>query len=254
MRCIYLRTNLINGKQYIGQANDFKQREYEWNCLKRSYAGLLIDRARAKYGLENWKVDILRECETQEELNQWESYYIVKFNTKTPNGYNLTDGGEGASGYHCTEEHRLKNSLAKRGSNHPNWGKHLSEETRNRISESNKGKKSILKGIPRTEEVKKKISDAKKGIRTSLGMTNHHHSDNTKKKMSEAKKGKPSNAAKRVYQYLNGELVGIYNSIAEAIAVNGYHKSGALSSACHGNYNKEGNHTYNGYEWYYHQL
>jgi group I intron endonuclease len=134
--------------------------------LKHSYAGLLIDRARNKYGLENWKSEVLKECQTQEELNYWEQYYIKELNTKKPNGYNLTDGGEGCSGYQCSEEHKLKNSLAKSGVNHPNWGKHLSDET------------------------KKKISDATKGIRRSLGMTGHHHSDESRKKMSEVRKGK----------------------------------------------------------------
>lgn len=251
---IYLRTNLVNGKQYVGQATNFKQREYDWNCMNHSYAGCLINNARKKYGLDNWKVEILRECETQEELNYWEQYYIKELNTKVPNGYNLTDGGEGVSGYKMTEEHRLKNSLAKRGSNHPNWGKHLSVETKKKISEANKGRISSLKGIPRNDEVKKKISESTKGVRRSLGMTGHHHSDESKKKMSESRKGKASPNAKKVYQYLNGNLVGVYNSAVEAANANNFHYSGALPSACKGNYNKEGNHTYNGYKWYYYQL
>lgn len=253
MKCVYLRTNLINGKQYVGQANDFKQREYDWNCLKRSYAGSLINNARKKYGLENWKVDILKECGTQDELNQWEIYYIKVLNTKRPNGYNLTDGGEGASGYQCTEEHKLKNSLAKRGTNHPNWGKHLSDETKKKISEANKGRVSLLKGIPRTEETKKKISEAHKGIRVSLGMTGHHHSEETKKKMSEARKGKTSGAIKKVYQYKNNKLIATYNSVVEALNKNDL-TSSCLYSACAGKYKKEGNHKYKKYEWYYHQI
>lgn len=227
MKCVYLRTNLVNGKQYVGQANDFINREYEWKCLKGSYAGSLINRAREKYGLENWSVEILVECSTQEELNKWEIFYIDKLNTKTPNGYNLTDGGEGVSGF-----------------------KH-SNETKKKLSVSHLG---LNKGIPRSEDVKRKISETKRGIRTSLGMTGHHHSDESKKKMSKARKGKSSPSAKKVYQYLNGELVGVYNSATEAITANGYHYSGALPAACCGKYNKEGNHTYNGYEWYYHKL
>lgn len=104
MGCIYVRTNLINGKQYVGQAKDFKQRENEWRCLKHHYAGVLINNAREKYGLSNWKVNIVRECNTQDELNRWEMYYIEELKTKTPNGYNLTDGGETSSGYKRTNE------------------------------------------------------------------------------------------------------------------------------------------------------
>ena len=227
MKCIYLRTNLINGKQYVGQASDFKRREYDWCNLNAPYAGDYINKAREKYGLESWSVEILKECDSSEELNHWEMYFIEKFNTKKPFGYNLNDGGEGQTGFHHSIESRMRMSVSKKGKR---------------------------KGIPRADDVKKKISVSKKGKRTSLGMTNHKHSSESKLKMSAAKKGKQSGAAKKVYQYLNGVLVGVYSSVKEAINANNYHYSGALSSACKGNYNNEGNHKYNGYEWYYHQL
>lgn len=227
MKCVYLRTNIINGKQYVGQASDFKRREYDWSNLNTPYAGDYINKAREKYGLESWSVEILKECNSSEELNHWEMYFIKKYNTKRPFGYNLNDGGKGQSGFHH------------------------SDETKKKLSESHLGRN---KGIPRSEDVKRKISETKSGIKTSSGMTGHHHSDESKNKMSRARKGKPSNAAKKVYQYLNGVLVGVYSSVKEAINANNYHYSGALSSACKGNYNNEGNHKYNGYEWYYHQL
>jgi len=50
----------------------------------------------------------------------------------------------------------LKNSLAKRGKNHPNWGKHLSEKTRGKISQANLGRNC-------SDEAKRKISKANKG-------------------------------------------------------------------------------------------
>lgn len=227
MKCVYLRTNLINGKQYVGQTVDFSRRQYQWKNLSTPYAGDYINKAREKYGLDSWNVDVLKECNTIDELNYWEEYFINKLNTKIPSGYNLNDGGKGQTGFHHSIESRM------------------------RISASKKGKR---KGIPRADDVKKKISASKKGKRTSLGMTNHKHSSESKLKMSAAKKGKKSGAAKKVYQYLNGVLVGVYSSVKEAINANNYHYSGALSSACKGNYNNEGNHKYNGYEWYYHQL
>ena len=140
MKCIYLRTNTVNGKQYVGQANDFERREYDWHNLKWSYAGKLINNARNKYGTDNFKTEILKECQTQDELNQWEQYYIKELSTKYPNGYNLTDGGDGRSGYQ------------------------LSDEERKKMSESLKGRKAWNKGIPASEEIKRKLSEAHKGI------------------------------------------------------------------------------------------
>lgn len=132
MKCIYLRTNLINGKQYVGQTNNFKNREYDWKCIKAIYANKHLSNARNKYGLENWKVEILKECETQDELNKWEKYYINELNTKTPNGYNLTDGGNGISGFKHSEETKKKMSESTKGNNHPQYGKPISKESKNK--------------------------------------------------------------------------------------------------------------------------
>lgn len=115
MMCIYLRTNKINGKQYVGQAVDFEKREYDWEKRKRPYAGTYINNARNKYGIKNWTVEILKECNTQDELNEWEIYYIKALNTKAPNGYNLTDGGGGKIGYVTSQETRERLSKSHMG-------------------------------------------------------------------------------------------------------------------------------------------
>lgn len=130
MKCIYLRTNLVNGKQYVGQTNNFVNREYDWKCLKAKYANNHISNARKKYGLDNWKVEILRECKTQDELNKWEMYYIIKYNTKHPNGYNLTNGGNGIAGFKHSEESKKKMSENTKGEKHPQYGKHISKEAK----------------------------------------------------------------------------------------------------------------------------
>lgn len=142
MKCIYLRTNTINGKQYVGQANDFDKREREWKCLSGRYAGKLITNARNKYGVENFKTEVLKECHTQDELNQWEQYYIKELNTKTPNGYNLTDGGDTSSGYKFTEETKKILSDLKKGNSPWIKGKHHTEEVKKKLSEMKKGKPS----------------------------------------------------------------------------------------------------------------
>ena len=136
MKCIYVRTNLVNGKKYVGQANNFDKREQDWKYDSR-YSGGVIDKARNKYGIENFETKVLRECETKEELNYWEQYYIKELNTKVPNGYNLTDGGEGAVGIIVSAETRKKSSISHKG-------QHSSPQTEIKKGHTpwNKGKKA----------------------------------------------------------------------------------------------------------------
>lgn len=202
MKCVYVRTNLINGKQYVGQTTDFENREETWR-YSNDYAGSLINRAREKYGYDNWSVKVLVECDTQDELNKWESYFIKELNTFKPNGYNLTYGGDGCSGFKHSEETKKKISDAHKGKNtgqRPDWvrrkiseghkgqkptyghlGKKHSEETKRLLSDINKGKPGKFKGKHHSEESKKKMSDAHKGKKLS---------EETKRKMSEAHKKK----------------------------------------------------------------
>ena len=99
MGVIYLRTNKVNGKQYVGQVTTkrFKARQNKWKSNSYRYAGKAINNARAKYGIDAFDFEILKECDDK-ELDFWEMYYIKELNTKVPNGYNMTDGGEGRSG------------------------------------------------------------------------------------------------------------------------------------------------------------
>lgn len=89
---IYLITNKINGKIYIGK--------HSTDNLNDGYmgSGVLIKKAEQKYGLENFTKEYLAFCDTEEKLNWLECFYIKKYNAKEV-GYNLTDGGEGLSGY-----------------------------------------------------------------------------------------------------------------------------------------------------------
>lgn len=52
-----------------------------------------MSRAIRKYGKESFNRTILEECPI-EQLNEREKYYIAKYNTISPNGYNLTAGGD----------------------------------------------------------------------------------------------------------------------------------------------------------------
>ncbi|MBR3745690.1 MAG: GIY-YIG nuclease family protein, partial [Selenomonadaceae bacterium] len=86
---VYLITNQIDGKPYVGQTT----RTLEQRFAEHAKADSLIGKAIRKYGAENFSIEVLAECKTQEELDDKERFYIEKMDCKHPKGYNANDGG-----------------------------------------------------------------------------------------------------------------------------------------------------------------
>jgi hypothetical protein len=59
-----------------------------------------------------------------------EKFCIAAFNTRSPNGYNMTDGGDGVPGYVFTEEDRKKLGSGLRGKKRPPRSKEWKEKLR----------------------------------------------------------------------------------------------------------------------------
>lgn len=99
--CIYRLTNVFNGKKYIGKSVHYKTRmSVHKTTKKKTY----ISRAIRKYGWDNFKKEIIIDDVPKENLPNLETLYIDVEDTLAPNGYNLTKGGEGTSGYKHTKE------------------------------------------------------------------------------------------------------------------------------------------------------
>lgn len=91
MGYIYLITNTLNAKKYVGQTQqkDIKSR---WSKHKTALNGCpLLTNAIKKYGFINFKFKIICIC-FDEDCNKYEEEYIKKFNSLAPNGYNLMTG------------------------------------------------------------------------------------------------------------------------------------------------------------------
>lgn len=90
IKTIYKIENKINHKIYIGQAKNPKVR---WNQHINGHneKNCPIHRALRKYGAENFTFEILGWFEN---YNEKEREYIILYNSKIPNGYNVQDGGE----------------------------------------------------------------------------------------------------------------------------------------------------------------
>lgn len=87
---IYLITNKINGKKYVGQTIQNPKRRFRRH--KYNYDNTAIGNAFDKYGEENFELEILEECES-DNLNDREKYWINYYNAYEE-GYNLSIGGK----------------------------------------------------------------------------------------------------------------------------------------------------------------
>lgn len=103
---IYIIKNEVNSKYYIGQSCDIHRRWLEhlragqpqkYSAKSIRDASTPIHRAMAKYGIENFSLNILEEC-TREELNSKERWWINKYKHDGFILYNLSDGGQDAVG------------------------------------------------------------------------------------------------------------------------------------------------------------
>ena len=160
---IYLITNIENTKKYVG-ITKFSLNERFSQHIKR---GFLLTEAIQKYGCQNFSIDLIEEVESAERAYELEQYYIREYNTKVPNGYNLTDGGDGIFGWKATEEYR--------------------KECSDRVRQLHKQKKVGMYGKKHSEDTKKKMSDSLKGNKNCLG---RKLSEDSKQKIREKHLGK----------------------------------------------------------------
>lgn len=164
---IYMTTNLVNGKIYIGKRVKPKF-DYRYKG-----SGDILGHAFRKYGRENFSCRMLCPCFSEEELEDEEKFLIDYFDSyaNTGKGYNIAEGGSGGD----TRLGMTNEQVAQ-------WKQHLSE--------ANKGRVSHYQSL----KSRAKISEALKGNQHRLGQK---HSSETRKKISEASKGREFSADTR---------------------------------------------------------
>lgn len=109
MSGIYAIEKIETGQIYIGKGKNVIK------AMNRTHKGCTyIYNALQKYGKDAFCRYPIEYCEI-EKLAKREQYYIKLWNTKVPNGYNLTDGGEGSLGWILSPETIEKMSKAQKG-------------------------------------------------------------------------------------------------------------------------------------------
>ncbi len=163
---VYKITNLLNGKIYIGKD--------EGDRIDYMGSGKLIRLAIKKYGLENFRKEIVESVNDRELLKERERFWINHFNaTDKSIGYNIAVGGDGGDTmtYHPDlPEIRKKVSKAMKG-------RIITEAHKESLRKNHASKKdpfyrekisARLKGRPKSEEHKRKLSEANKKIAHEL--------------------------------------------------------------------------------------
>jgi len=111
---IYLITNKINGKRYVGKAKNLKARWYQHCWSSKNSSQTYIHRAIRKYGKRNFKIDFVCEGYDKEEVEQ-----VALLLPE----YNMTIGGDGGD---TSKSPNYKTAIQLRdmsGKNNPMWGK-----------------------------------------------------------------------------------------------------------------------------------
>ena len=90
---IYLITNLINGKQYVGKTKYSLAHRFRQHC-NNDYYKTHIHNAIKKYGRENFTIAQICTC-NDDCWKELEQFYIKKYHTHySEGGYNTTWGGD----------------------------------------------------------------------------------------------------------------------------------------------------------------
>ena len=198
---IYLTTNLINNKKYIGQHTSSKfDKRYKGS-------GTILRQAIQKDGWQNFKCEILQECASKEELNYYERFFIAQYNAvEDPNFYNITPGGDGVpkgtpsprkgkpndtARVPCSPEKRQKIIERTKGQHRGNVWMYNPATERRICVPKDQIEERTLQGfiLGRHDPQLYKSNSEKMKQNPPRGMLGKKHSLETRKKQSDARKG-----------------------------------------------------------------
>jgi hypothetical protein len=123
---VYLTTNNVNGKKYVGMTNG--------NNKDYIGSGVLFKQALEKYGRENFTKQVLMECHSEDELREAEEFFIQELNAVAdPSFYNLHEGGRGGDTSMFVDKDILSSAVRD------SWRNYSETERRDRLDKSQKG-------------------------------------------------------------------------------------------------------------------
>lgn len=165
---IYLITNTSTNKKYVGLTTKGASERFKEHIYQHRKHGscTALYSAMRKYGSDKFSVQVIEDCSGLSELNDREVYWIKKLNTLSPNGYNLTTGGDAGK---MSDETKRKASELR-------IGIPLTEKNKKGLKKAwsdpdrREARCAVIKEAMNRPEVRAEISRRQKGVKKSA----HH--------------------------------------------------------------------------------
>jgi group I intron endonuclease len=199
---IYVLTNTINNKIYIGQTWEENVEDRMGRNGSGYHGSQYLFNAIKYHGVENFKYTVLEICFDKELADYFEKYYIKIFNTQNRDiGYNIAEGGGAPmQGQHHTPETKAKISATTKGRKLPPEqvaksakSREMPQERQVKIVEAYKSNEFVSKifetfGINTSGlyRILKRFKTPRRGQKGPNNWTGKQHSPETKAKMSKS--------------------------------------------------------------------
>lgn len=205
MGIVYLAWNMSSGKSYVGKTTQgltrrkSQHRHQAEKKLRRSHFHAAI----RKYGWDSFRWAVIARCECHKGLFFAEQFLIKQLGTFN-NGYNLSEGGQGAVGHKQSAETVAKKVSGRAGYRH-------SEETKRRLSIAAKNRSTIARKAISQRVMKWQKNNRKavlKQIETLAKLNQgRKHTEEAKLNMKKADADRPpmSEATKRKLSIANSK-------------------------------------------------
>ena len=192
MALVYKIVNSINGKLYVGKTSKTLAQRFRAHLSKvRNKVNRHLYDAMNHHGVEHFSIHLIEEV-PDDLVDEREAFWIATLGTRSPNGYNMTEGGDGGDTLkHWSEEDKQRlwkqqaqkrmgfrhSAASKRLMGDAQRGRVRTDEQRQHLSRVlkerghqppdytkwHKGQPGTRQGCPHTEATKQKLSMVRKG-------------------------------------------------------------------------------------------
>jgi hypothetical protein len=154
---VYIITNILDGKIYIGK-DTLSNKNYMGS-------GVLIKRAIKKYGIEYFKKEIIYETDNYDDLSNSEKYWIEFYKSNDRNiGYNISKGGDGGDTMSNNPKlDEIKSKISKSLKNREFSLEHREKLSKNHDSTKRKKGKSFeeIYGTEKSDKIKDNLKKSR---------------------------------------------------------------------------------------------